>query len=60
MTKILTFKPRAGSADKQRPVPTKPAEIIVFPGVRYERRNETLAEMARKGGPKRRPPAALT
>lgn len=36
MTKILEFKPRAdGKAGRRKP--ETPADIIIFPGIRYER-----------------------
>jgi hypothetical protein len=36
MANILEFKPPAGGKAERRK-PDRPAEIIIFPGVRYER-----------------------
>ena len=47
MANILDFKPRAeGRAD--RPVPESPADIIIFPGIRYERMEGEQAGASRR------------
>ncbi len=37
MTNILTFTPQNAQARGLRPLPDRPAAIVIFPGVRYER-----------------------
>ncbi|WP_312798142.1 hypothetical protein [Tianweitania sp.] len=49
MTNILNFKPRAESRAGQRR-PETPADIIIFPGVRYERIGCDQASASRREG----------
>ncbi|MFC3217939.1 hypothetical protein ACFOEZ_02795 [Tianweitania populi] len=47
MTNILNFKPRAESKSGQRS-PETPADIIIFPGIRYERMEGNHTVSARR------------
>lgn len=51
MATILPFKVRARTQSRN-PAPPGTAAIVIFPGVRYERRQETAA-----AGPQARRPA---
>ncbi|MCV0396161.1 MAG: hypothetical protein K5872_04710 [Rhizobiaceae bacterium] len=49
MNTILKFDPRRRDRDYRPPKPETSAEIILFPGVRYERREDGQTQTVAKG-----------
>lgn len=46
MGSVLAFQPREAATDRKPPAPGATAAIVIFPGIRYERRDEADAHAA--------------
>lgn len=57
MGSVLAFAPRDAADVRKRPVPGVTASIVIFPGVRYERREDMpqRAEEAQRDNSEPRP-----
>jgi hypothetical protein len=51
MGKVIAFQPRKSAGSMRRVGQERDAEIIFFPGVRYERMDDARADARKRSGP---------